>query len=115
MNSNVLLPESPQTPPASPTPAPQTVWTRRRFLRSAAVSGAVLSVVPRHVLGAPGVPTPNSRVQLAGVGVGGVGFGQIQSCEQAGFHVAALCDVDDAYANKYLQEPYQNGWSLENI
>jgi predicted dehydrogenase len=39
-------------------------------------------------------------VRLAGVGVGGVGFGQLQECEQAGFQIAALCDVDDAYAKK---------------
>jgi predicted dehydrogenase len=34
------------------------------------------------------------------VGVGGVGFGQVQGCEKAGFHVGVLCDVDDVYAKR---------------
>jgi predicted dehydrogenase len=37
---------------------------------------------------------------LAGIGVGGVGFGQLQSCDKAGFQIIALCDVDDAHAKK---------------
>ena len=34
------------------------------------------------------------------MGVGGVGFGQLQACEKAGFQIVALCDVDDVYAKK---------------
>jgi len=43
---------------------------------------------------------PSCKIALAGVGVGGVGFGQLAECEKAGFHITALCDVDDAYAKK---------------
>jgi hypothetical protein len=39
-------------------------------------------------------------LNLAGVGVGGVGFGQLQACEKAGFRIASLCDVDHEYAKK---------------
>jgi len=74
--------------------------SRRDFLRVSAAAWATLSVVPGHVLGAAGQPTPNSRPQLAGVGVGGVGFGQLDECEKAGFRIIALCDVDDVYAKK---------------
>ena len=73
--------------------------SRRDALRSAA--GAVLAtLVPRHVLGGAGQTPPSEKVTLAGVGVGGVGFPQLQDCQQAGFQIAALCDVDDAYAKK---------------
>lgn len=56
--------------------------------------------MPAHVLGADRRPAANSRPSLAGVGVGGVGFGQLQELEKAGFQITALCDVDDVFAKK---------------
>ena len=73
--------------------------TRRQLLFTAAAAG-VVTIVPRHVLGGEGQTPPSAKPNLAGVGVGGVGFGQLQGCEEAGFHMAALCDVDDVYAKK---------------
>lgn len=72
--------------------------TRRQVLGSGAVAAA--TIVPRHVLGGKGEQAPSQRPSLAGVGVGGVGFGQMQACDKAGFHVTVLCDVDDVYAKK---------------
>jgi len=75
--------------------------SRRTFLRRSAVAGAAVSLVPSGVIvAADDRPTPATRLSLAGVGVGGVGFGQLQECEKAGFQITALCDVDDAYARK---------------
>ena len=76
--------------------------SRRQFLRrSAAATGALAAfqLAPASILAADG-SAPNSRLALAGVGVGGVGFSQLQGCEQAGFQIAALCDVDDSYGKK---------------
>jgi predicted dehydrogenase len=75
-------------------------WLSRRGFLGAAGACAAISIVPAHVLGAEGQTPPSGRVSLAGVGVGGVGFGQLQELEQAGFQIAVLCDVDDAYAKK---------------
>jgi len=73
--------------------------SRRKLLAAAAGLGAA-SIVPRRVLGGPDQKAPSQQPQLAGVGVGGVGFPQLQACDQAGFRIVALCDVDDAYAKK---------------
>lgn len=73
--------------------------TRRQAL-SLAAAAAAFHVVPRHVLGGPGYLAPSEKPVLAGIGVGGVGFGQLQGCVGAGFHLAVLCDVDDVYAKK---------------
>jgi len=73
--------------------------TRRTVLKSAAAA-AVFSVVPVRVLGGEGRTPPSGKVTLAGIGVGGVGFGQLQACESAGLQLVALCDVDDVYADK---------------
>ena len=73
--------------------------SRRDLLRGAAAAGAI-TVVPRHVLGGAGQTSPSAKPALAGVGIGGVGFGQLQGCDRAGFEIVALCDVDDVYADK---------------
>jgi predicted dehydrogenase len=72
--------------------------TRRRFLRSSAVTAGCL-IVPRSVLGAQGrqgdqianLP-PSERLNIAGVGLGARGLGNIEKCD--GANVVALCDVD---------------------
>ena len=73
--------------------------TRRTLLAGAAGLAAV-AIVPRHVLGGAGQAAPSETLNVAGVGVGGVGFGQLQACEKAGFRIVALCDVDDDYAQE---------------
>ena len=75
-------------------------FSRRRFLKVAAATWATANIVPRHVLGGPGQTPPSAKLNLAGVGIGGVGFGQLKSCDEAGFNIVALCDVDDVYAKK---------------
>jgi len=73
---------------------------RRQFMARAAWAGAV-TVVPRHVLGGPRHIPPSETIQIAGIGIGGVGHGQIQSIDkQQGTRIAVLCDVDQVYADK---------------
>lgn len=64
---------------------------RRRFLASTAVT-ATFTVIPRHVLGAPGRPSANDRLNIAAVGVGGMGSHDIRSVPTE--NVVAICDVD---------------------
>ncbi len=72
----------------------------RREVLGAAAGVAAATMVPRHVLGGAGQQAPSEKPVLAGVGIGGVGHGQLQGCERAGFQIVALCDVDDVYAKK---------------
>ena len=72
----------------------------RREVLGAAAGVAAATMVPRHVLGGAGQPAPSEKPVLAGVGIGGVGHGQLQACDKAGFQIVALCDVDDVYAKK---------------
>ena len=73
--------------------------TRRGVLGGAAGLGAI-TIVPRHVLGGRGKTVPSDKPNVAGVGIGGVGHGQIQQVAAAGFNVAVLCDVDDVLADR---------------
>ena len=71
--------------------------TRRKFLTNVAAGGAAFSIVPRHVLGR-GFTPPSDKLNIAGVGVGGMGRNNLINL--ANENIVALCDVDWAYADK---------------
>ena len=71
--------------------------TRKRFIGGMLAAGAAPTIVPSSVFGAN---APSNRITLAGVGVGGIGFSQLQDCRNAGFEVIALCDLDWTYAKR---------------
>jgi len=73
--------------------------TRRRFLENTALAAAAFQVVPGHILALNGATSPNNKVNLAGVGVGGQGRGDLNQLTQSGdVNVVALCDVDWRHA-----------------
>ncbi len=75
--------------------------SRRTFIRNSVAAATAFTVVPRHVLGGAGHIPPSETIQVAGIGIGGVGHGQIQSIgNQPGTKVVVLCDTDDVYADK---------------
>ncbi len=78
-------------------PQPSVSLTRRLFLRHTAASLAGLGVapmiVPSHVLGADGQTAPSNKVNLAAIGVGGQGAGDIGGLSRF-CNITALCDVD---------------------
>jgi predicted dehydrogenase len=78
-------PEAPETPARPSVP-------RRTFLASAAAVTAGFTIVPRHVLGGQGVTPPSDKLNIAGIGIGGMGKSNILRCESE--TIAALCDVD---------------------
>ena len=93
---------SPHAPEAQP-PAGASLG-RRRFLTRSATAAVAASpawsfmIVPRHVLGGEGHVPPSERINLAGVGAGGMGGGDIATFAKLGANVVALCDVDDERA-----------------
>lgn len=74
--------------------------TRREMLKTSLTAGAVVTIIPRSVLGGEAGTSPNEKVTLAGIGIGGIGFPQLKDARNAGFQVEALCDVDDLHAKK---------------
>ena len=71
---------------------------RRKFISQAAATAA-LTVVPRHVLGRGFVP-PSDKLNIAGIGVGGMGRANLINV--ASQNIVAFCDVDWGYAGKAL-------------
>ncbi len=71
--------------------------SRRDFIGGAA-SLAAFSIVPSHVLGQNGVTPPSGKLNIAGIGVGGMGWGNLQAMRSE--NIVALCDVDSKYAKR---------------
>jgi len=70
---------------------------RRQILKTA-TWGSLFTIVPRSAWGA------NERIQLAGIGVGGKGAGEVNDLTAAGATFIALCDVDASRAAKTFQK-----------
>ena len=88
------------------TKAERARITRRAFVGAAAAATAGWAIIPRRVLGGAGQTPPSERLNLAGIGVGGQGGGDLQQIARAGddtVHVLALCDADDQRAAESVQ------------
>ncbi|MBW8014882.1 MAG: Gfo/Idh/MocA family oxidoreductase [Planctomycetes bacterium] len=72
--------------------------TRRNFMSTAAAAGAAFTIVPSHVLGGPKHIAPSEKLNIAGIGAGGMAFNNLKACSKE--NIVALCDVDDRRAAK---------------
>ncbi len=78
--------------------------TRRAFLRRAAGTAGLFTIVPRHVLGAGQTP-PSETLNVAGIGAGGQAMYDLGQVSQ-GANLVAIADVDDVRAaNAYQRWP----------
>jgi hypothetical protein len=75
--------------------------SRRSFL---AAAGAVTTfmALPAHVLGRADEASPNNKLNIAGVGVGGQGGHDVD--EFSSENIAALCDVDSVHAARVFKK-----------
>jgi len=76
--------------------------TRRKFIGGSIAAAATVSIVPRHVLGGVGYKAPSDTLNIAGVGVGGMGFANLSRMKSE--NIVALCDVDWKYAQRAFDE-----------
>jgi predicted dehydrogenase len=71
--------------------------SRRQFMGGAAAAMA-FTIVPDRVLAQP----PSNKLNIAGVGIGGMGQHNVRACNTE--NIVALCDVDEKYAGKIFKE-----------
>ena len=74
--------------------------TRRSFVGKSGMAFTGLTILPSFILGGKNHPSPSDKLNLAGIGIGGIGHPQLKACASAGFQITALCDVDDLHAGK---------------
>jgi len=76
----------------------KTKLNRRQLLGAAgtaAAAAAAFTIVPRHVIAQSGQPAPSDKINLACIGAGGQGGGDLGACAgDKGVTVVAMADVD---------------------
>jgi len=70
--------------------------SRREFIAKTGVAAAGFTILPSYVVGGLGHKMPSDKLNIAGIGVGGVGGTNIKNCNDE--NIVALCDVDWDYA-----------------
>ncbi len=80
----------------------QNVLPRRRFLGMIASGTAAFSIVPGFAVSGLGHTPPSDKLNIAGVGVGGIGRRDLSKI--TGQNIVALCDVDWDYAAKTFKD-----------
>ncbi|WP_164110296.1 MULTISPECIES: Gfo/Idh/MocA family protein [Sphingobacterium] len=79
--------------------------SRRDFIKKAAVAAAGITIVPRHVLGGSGFRAPSDMLQVASIGVGGMGGADVNNIFKSNkANIAYLCDVDKARAKGSVEK-----------
>ena len=77
--------------------------SRRGFISTSASIGAAISIVPGSVMGKSfGQTAPSDKLNIAGIGVGGVGRRNMANMKTE--NIVALCDVDWKYADKTFKD-----------
>jgi predicted dehydrogenase len=85
----------PQTPPSDQI-------TRRNFLANGTLAVGSFMVLPAHVALGAGASSPNNKLSIAGVGIGGQGGADLDELKSQ--NIVALCDVDWDYAAHTFQK-----------
>jgi hypothetical protein len=72
--------------------------TRREFM-GAAGAAATFLIVPRSMLGGTAENAPSNKLNIASIGISGMGAGDVNDVSN-GNNMVALCDVDERHAAK---------------
>ena len=76
---------------------------RRTFIGNSAALAAGITIIPSHVMGKQfGHTAPSDKLNIAGIGVGGVGRRNLANMKTE--NIVALCDVDWTYAAKTFND-----------
>jgi len=75
-----------------------SAMSRRAFIGTSAAASAGFTILPSSVVSGLGHIAPSDKLNIAGVGVGGMGFGNLKNITDQ--NIVALCDVDWKYAKR---------------
>ena len=90
----------------------KNIVSRRAFLGTTATVAAGITIVPRHAVAGLGHKAPGDKLNIAGVGIGGMGATNLEHLETE--NIIALSDVDWKYGaktfNKYPDAKKYKDW-----
>ena len=83
-------------------PESRSQLNRRQFLKATACSTSAFMVLPAGVVGLRAGTSPNGKLNLAGIGIGGQGASDLGNLESE--NIVALCDVDQNHAGHVFKK-----------
>jgi len=84
------------------TSTKKTALSRRDFMFGTAAAFTGITIVPRSVLGGNDHTPPSEKLNIAGIGIGGMGRKNLENVSSE--NIVALCDVDQKYAGKIFEK-----------
>ena len=72
--------------------------SRRRFLSTTATAAGLFTIVPSFAVSNLGHIAPSDKLNIAGIGVGGKGSGNLNNMKSE--NIVALCDIDWEYSKR---------------
>ncbi|HKJ79326.1 MAG TPA: Gfo/Idh/MocA family oxidoreductase [Prolixibacteraceae bacterium] len=72
--------------------------SRRSFIGTTAAAAAGISIIPSHAVAGLGHKAPSDKLNIVGVGIGGMGFANLKHLESE--NIVGLCDVDWKYSQR---------------
>ena len=85
--------------------------SRRDFIGTSAMAAAAFTIVPRHVLGGTGYTSPSDMVNIAGIGVGSQGGGDIQNIATPEVEVRRTMNMSGFLFQRYAGiQPQRSGF-----
>lgn len=72
--------------------------SRREFIKKTVAGLTAITILPSNVISGMGHPSPGDKLNIAVVGVGGIGFQNLNNLKDE--NIVALCDVDWDYGQK---------------
>jgi len=76
--------------------------SRRGFLGTSAAAAAAITILPSNTIAGLGHKAPSDKLNIAAVGIGGMGHGNLKNLKSE--NIVGLCDVDWKYADGCFKE-----------
>jgi len=76
--------------------------SRRGFLGTGAAAAAAIAIVPSNTIAGLGHRAPSDKLNIAGIGIGGMGHGNLKNLKSE--NIVGLCDVDWKYAERSFKD-----------
>ena len=76
--------------------------SRRAFLGTTAAAAAGITIIPSHAVAGLGHKAPSDKLNIAAVGIGGMGNSNLRNL--ASENIVGLCDVDWKYSKNVFEK-----------
>lgn len=69
--------------------------TRKEFLKTGITAATAFTIIPSYVLGGSGRTAPSDKLNIAAIGIGSQGWGELNNDAFKNENIVALCDVNE--------------------